>query len=186
MGILMILVILFFLFPIILSNTEDPIKPSNKEEVQYNLNNVVLVGHKDGVKQWMLEVNSMTDRGKKETLLNGLEHGEIYDDGDAKYFIKADGGEYNRQTEDFKLIHNVMITTDDGESMKTDEIFYEHRKKIMTTGLVEVRTEKSLVNAKKMKVDIDKDIYEFFGDIRVEFTIENDNNEDSGGGDNGE
>ncbi|AZR73966.1 LPS export ABC transporter periplasmic protein LptC [Anoxybacter fermentans] len=179
-----ILLILLFLLPLAFKDQEEFIGSDEYKE-QYELSDVIIVGHKDGEKQWMLKVNSIADYGKNKTILKGLDHGELYEDGKPKYFLSADGGEYDRLTENFTLTHNVLVTTTDGESIRTDEMKYDHKKRELSSGVVEVKTNDLILHAKKMLVDVDNDIYDFSGDVKVEFIIEDGDERDDGGANGG-
>lgn len=175
-GALILILILFFI-PLLLKDHEIEFGSKNKEEAHYNLENVQLVGLKDGEKQWILQVKTVIDQGKAKTILQGLDHGELYEDGDAKYFLSADNGEYNRRTEDFTLISNVQVTTTDGEKILTDELYYNHLKKEMSGDGVAVTRENTSLLAQKMTVDVDEEVYEFLGSVEMELIIDEEDDE---------
>lgn len=175
-GALILILVLFFV-PLLLKDYEIEFGSKNKGDAYYNLENVKLLGLKDGEKQWILQVKRVIDQGKAKTILQSLEHGELYEDGEAKYFLSADHGEYNRRTEDFTLSSNVQVTTNDGEKILTDELYYNHMKKEMISNSVAITREDTSLQAQKMIVDVDEEVYEFVGAVEMELVIDDENDE---------
>ncbi len=180
---IVLLISLIFLPKIFEENEEE--SSSGDYEMTYTLSQVTLSGHEDGDKQWMMQVNSVLDKGNDRTELCKIDYGEIYDEeGVAKYFLTADSGEYSRRTDLFTLQDNILVTTTDGEVMKTDVLEYDQTSKFLTTGTIEIKKKDMILNASEMQLDVDEEIYDFSGDVMVEFDIEDadeKNQEENGG-----
>ena len=147
----------------------------------YTISEVVLVGYEERERQWMLKVTEVREQSGDVTLLMGIEDGEIYDAGAVKYFLTADRGSYQRKEDFFSLKDNVLVTSIDGEILKTDQLNYDQKKKEMTTGIVEIKTKNVLLKADQLSLDVDKEIYDFYGQISLEFTIGEEKGEPNGG-----
>ena len=174
-----ILILILFFLPLILKNIDET-STDSKQISGYSFSNFTFIKREEGKKEWLLRVTSANESGKLKTILHGLEYGEIFAEGQLKYYLTADGGEYNRKTEDFYLNNNVVVTSVDGQVLKTDRLLYKQKSKQMSSGKVEIIKDDVRVSANEMNVDIDQEIYDFSGEVYVEFEIE-DGQEESGG-----
>lgn len=175
-----VILLLFFLLPAFFKTSEEK-SPAEQKEMIYNISQVVLVGHEEGERQWVLKVRKVAEQGQDVTLLTGIEDGEVYDEGEIKYFLTADRGSYERKKDFFTLQDNVFVTSNDGEILKTDQLDYDQQKKEMTTGIVEIKTKNVLLTADQLSLDVDKEIYDFSGEVFLEFTIGDVDQERNGG-----
>lgn len=178
-----ILILILFSLPLILKNIDDVVT-DDKDTAGYSFSNFTFIKREEGKKEWLLTVTSANESGKIKTILHGLEYGEIYGEGELKYYLTADGGEYNRKTEDFYLNNNVVVTSVDGQVLKTDRLMYKQKSKQMSSGKVEIIKDDVKVSANEMNVDIDQEIYDFSGEVYVEFEIDDKVQEESGGAGN--
>lgn len=176
----LIILLILFILPAFFKRVEENFSSEEKKMI-YNISQVVLVGHEEGERQWRLKVTEVREQGEDGTLLMGIEDGEIYDDGVIKYLLTADRGSYQRKQDLFSLKDNVLVTSTDGEVLKTDQLDYDQKKKEMTTGVVEIKTKNVLLKAEQLSLDVDKEIYDFTGMVSLEFTI-GDQDEESNGG----
>ena len=171
-----IAILVLILLPIAFKNEPDPVetKPQKapEEAPGYLLDNVTIVGHKNGEKKWELKVKDITDQGKEFTLLKDLEQGELFANGEAKYFFKAGGGEYDRKNDEFKLSHDVLITTKTGESIKTNQVQYSQTNQQLLSGPVEISRKDMNVRAGSMAIDVNNETFDLSGGVEVEFTID--------------
>lgn len=171
-GAAVFLLLAFLLLPIIFGYDDEEYSSKSKE-MSYHFEDVILTGHDEGLKQWKLVVNDLIDKGNDRTILEDLDHGEIYDeDGVVQYLLVADRGEYFRKTDIFTLRDNIIVTSNDGETMKTDILQYNENGKILTTGIVEITTKDMKLNAAALRLDVDKEIYDFSGGVTLEFEID--------------
>lgn len=189
-----LLLILLIALPIIYRDEVDKATQSRKEDAQnqpqptqqqeqtepealsvnYNLDDVTLVGHTDGIKQWELKVNGVTDEGKETTTLLNLKDGELFQSGKTRFYLSAETGEYNRQRDQFRLRNNVVLKGVHGETIQTNELFYDNNTHQVRSGPVILEQERSKVRAGQMNIDVDHEIFEFEDGVEIEFTIEND------------
>lgn len=147
--------------------------------VNYNLSDVTLVGHTGGIKQWELKVQGVTDEGKEKTTLLTLKDGELYQSGKTRFYLSADSGEYDRQRDQFSLRDNVVVKGVQGETIRTNELFYDNMTHQVRSGPVDLQQEQSKVRAGQMNIDVDNEIFEFENGVEVDFTIGNEDT-DSG------
>lgn len=179
----LIFTLLLILLPIAFKDQPDPIENRQQQTgaaqqvPTYNLDDVTLVGHSDGQKKWELNVSGVTDQGKDLTLLNGLKNGQLFANGEAKYFFKAGSGEYNRRSDEFKLSNNVLITTTTGESIRTNEVQYNQLMQKLHSGPVEISRKDLNVRAGEMAIDVNNEIIDLSGGVEVDFTINDEDEE---------
>lgn len=172
-----ILTVVLILLPIAFKDKPDPAEERHKQPGQappapsYTLGDVTLVGHDAGQKRWELKVKGVTDQGKDLTILNGLKNGQLFTNGEAKYFFKAGNGEYNRGSDEFKLSNNVVITTTTGESIKTNQVQYNQVMQQLNSGPVEISRKDMNVRAGQMAIDVNNEIIDLSGGVEVDFTI---------------
>lgn len=154
------------------TQTQEEQPAPEQSPVNYNLSDVTLVGHTDGTKQWELNVKGVTDEGKETTAFLDLKDGELLQSGKTRFYLSAEAGEYDRQRDQFSLRNNVVVKGVQGETIKTNELFYDNITHQVRSGPVDLTQDKSKVRAGQMNIDVDNEIFEFEQDVEIEFTID--------------
>lgn len=107
--------------------------PKLEENVDQKLERIRFVEEKKGKIHWELEARTV-QQYQKENMLLLKEIKAIYSSEDGRTFtLFGDRGKVYQDSKNVELIGNVILATSDGYRLKTDTLFYDHSKRMVTS-----------------------------------------------------
>ena len=108
------------------------LEQENKNAVDQKMQGVHLVENSENEKGWELFANEATGRADGQWILKNVKV-QFFNDNLSNYTVTGDLGEIEAKTKDMIIRGNVMTTSSNGYSFKTDTLRYIAKQKIMTS-----------------------------------------------------
>ncbi len=90
-----------------------------------------LIESKGGVKQWVLESAEMQKfTGQRDVIMREV-HMDFYQDGEHFSVLTADSGRANLHTKDIHTWGNVVVITDDGRQLETEDLYFNNETELI-------------------------------------------------------
>lgn len=90
-----------------------------------------LIESEAGVRQWVLQSEKMLKyAGEKQVNLVDL-HMDFFKNGEHFSVLTADSGRANLSTKDIHTWGNVVVVTDDGRILETEELFFDNERQLI-------------------------------------------------------
>jgi LPS export ABC transporter protein LptC len=90
-----------------------------------------LIESEAGVRQWVLQSDKMLKyAGEKQVNLVTLQM-DFFKDGEHFSVLTADSGRANLTTKDIHTWGNVVVITDDGRVLETEELFFDNERQLI-------------------------------------------------------
>jgi len=90
-----------------------------------------LIESKAGVKQWILESDEMQKFSGQEDVRLITVKMDFYQDGEHFSTLTADSGRANMHSRDVHTWGNVIVVTDDGRRLETEELFFNNETQLI-------------------------------------------------------
>ena len=116
------------------SSRRDPTQPKEK------FFDYQLVETSNGVKQWILNSSEMLRFSEQEDALLTTVEMNFFRDGAHFSTLTSDSGEANLQTKDIHTWGNVVVVTDDGRRLETEELFFSNETQLIHNEVFNVFT----------------------------------------------
>jgi LPS export ABC transporter protein LptC/lipopolysaccharide transport protein LptA len=108
------------------------LEQENKNAVDQKMQGVHLVENSENEKGWELFANEATGSSDGQWVLKNVKV-QFFNDNMSNYTVTGDLGEIEAKTKDMIIRGNVMTTSSNGYSFKTDTLRYISKQKIMTS-----------------------------------------------------
>jgi len=116
--------------PVVVETTSVDEASKNKQPIQQFFD-YRLVESNAGVRQWVLVSDLMNKyEGKRDALLMTV-HLDFYKNGAHFSTLTSDSGSANLQTKDIFTWGNVVVVTDDGRRLETEELYFDNEKQLI-------------------------------------------------------
>lgn len=99
-----------------------------------------LVETNGGIRQWVLDSEEMRKFSEQEDVLLITVHMDFYRDGEHFSTLTADSGNANLMTRDIHTWGNVVVLTDDGRRLDTEELFFSNSTQLIHNEVYNVFT----------------------------------------------
>lgn len=126
-----------------------------------------VVGRRQGERQFELEAGAIGDDGDWVVLEN-IENGLLYRDGDVFVSFAAEGGRWHRPTNNLELYGNVHLHYDERVTMRTERLqWMAEREVVVSDEPVELSIDGDTVRALSMEANLDDERVQLEGDVRI-------------------
>lgn len=86
---------------------------------------------KQGVRQWVLESEEMLKYSGQEGMILVDLKMDFFKEGDYHSTLTADSGRVNQLTKDVHTWGTVVVVTQDGRKLETEELFFDNRRELI-------------------------------------------------------
>ncbi|MBW1649110.1 MAG: LPS export ABC transporter periplasmic protein LptC [Deltaproteobacteria bacterium] len=150
-------------------NNKEKILDNIVKNVDISLNKIDHIATKDGKKEWVFKSDEVTfSTSKKKAEVKNLYVTFFLKNG-SEANITADNGVFNYETNNIEAFGNVIIT-DGNYILKTKHIFYNNKKKIISSeNAVKILGKHFDINANSIILNINQGSAELNGDINAVF-----------------
>lgn len=155
-----------------LSQVHEDSLPASKGDVA--LRQVRYTETSGGVKQWILIADGVEYwRDKEVSRLENIEMTFYSQDEAAETHLKSRHGRYDLDHRELELWGDVVLTTSDGLTFRTDRAFYEQSKReVSSKGRVQLSSAGSIIHAVGMRYRLDSSLLELLSDVEAEIRSE--------------
>ncbi|HJP17256.1 MAG TPA: LPS export ABC transporter periplasmic protein LptC, partial [Nitrospinota bacterium] len=139
-----------------------------KTGINVSIEDFHLIEEKEGKKQWELNADKAEVLDSKGiTRLRNIEMNFFQKNGD-ELFVSADKGIIQNSSNNIELIGNIKVSNLDGYRLTTEKLNWTSDKKtIQTDDEIEINGKDLDITGKRMTVDVENEIFEIFGGVRV-------------------
>ncbi|HHV43388.1 MAG TPA: LPS export ABC transporter periplasmic protein LptC [Firmicutes bacterium] len=129
---------------------------------------VLLIGRRGGVKQWEMDASLLqVGEGQSEAVIKEIGSGIIFREGEPYLYFTGREGIWNRNTDDFHLLGEVEITTDE-ERFLIEGLRYNSRQEtFVSTGPVVAYIGEKELHAERMEGDLAKKQMSISGQVEI-------------------
>lgn len=99
-----------------------------------------MVETSNGIKQWVLVSSEMRKYSEQEDVQLTTVEMEFYREGEHFSTLTADSGKAHLQTRDIHTWGNVVVVTDDGRRLETEELFFSNETQLIHNEVYNVFT----------------------------------------------
>ena len=134
-----------------------------------NLNTIHHVATRDGVKEWMLDAQSVEYQAAgKKTILKGVSVTFFLEDGKILYLTGNDGILFT-SSKNMELSGNVVVKSG-SHKLKTEELYYDHKTRSVSTNTpVMVKGDGVWLSGNNMKFSFEDQQGAVWGNVRAVF-----------------
>ncbi len=139
------------------------------EKSNVSLDTIHHVATRDGVKEWVLDAQSVQYRAaEKTTILKGVSVTFFLEDGETIYLTGNDGILFT-STKDMELSGNVVVQSGSHE-LKTEELYYDYQARSVSTNTpVTVKGDGVWLSGNNMKFSFEDQKGAVWGNVRAVF-----------------
>ncbi|MBR34674.1 MAG: LPS export ABC transporter periplasmic protein LptC [Nitrospinae bacterium] len=139
-----------------------------KTGINVSIEDFHLIEEKEGKKQWELNADKAeVVNSKGITRLKNIEMNFFRKNGD-ELFVSADRGTIENSNNNIELIGNIKVLNLDGYRLTTEKLKWTSDKKtILTDDEIEISGADLDIFGKRMTVDVENEIFEIYGGVRV-------------------
>ena len=139
-----------------------------KTGINVSIEDFHLIEEKEGKKQWELNADKAeVVNSKGITRLKNIEVNFFQKNGD-ELFVSADKGIIQNGNNNIELIGNIKVSNLDGYRLTTEKLKWTSDKKtILTDDEIEISGADLDITGKRMTVDVENEIFEIYGGVRV-------------------
>jgi LPS export ABC transporter protein LptC len=132
------------------------------------LEKIRFVEDKHGQKTWELEATSVQQYQGEEMLVLQDVKVTFYSKDGKVYTLSGKNGRVEQKTRNMQIKGDVVLTSSDGYSLKTQSLDYRHEeRKASTSDPVEIEGEKIRVTGNGMLVDLDAKTYRILHQVKT-------------------
>ena len=139
-----------------------------KTGIDVTIENFHLIEEKEGKKQWELNADKAEIVNSKGiTRLSNIRMNVFQKNGN-DLSVSADNGIIQNDNHNIDLKGNCKVSNLDGYRLKTENLkWISEKKTIQTDNEIEIMGKDLNITGKKMTVDVEKEIFEIYGGIKV-------------------
>jgi len=128
-----------------------------------------MIGIKDEKKEWLIEANTISiAEDRQSTLFENIKQMIIYKDEEPHLTISAEKSMANMQSKDMELSGNVVISNEDGDSLRGKKVFWHsEEQRITSADQVELQVDDYYIIAGGLSTNMEMTKLEFTNRVTV-------------------